>query len=110
VNSQLSYERYSTAPAAGEESPTLISTQDKTVQVSFEYASVNDLMPMTTIYNSLIMIPSLSDQVLRFGLHKTAQKSPIMTGHLKGGREEFLSMIYSYGFKVAIGPVQPLQG
>jgi hypothetical protein len=62
---------------------------------------------MTTIHNSLIMIPSLTDQVARYGLHRTAQGSSIMAGHLKGGRDEFLSMIHSYGFKVSITPSTP---
>ena len=78
------------------------STENRTVEISFEYASESDLSPKTTIYNALILIPSLSDQIVRYGLHKTSAKSEIMVGLLQGGRESFTAMIHSYGFKVQV--------
>ena len=83
-----------------EEGTSVTLSQDKTLEVSFSYASDSDLSPMVTIHNARILIPSLSDQVVRFGLHKPKEGSSTMIGHLKGGRENFINMIYSYGFKI----------
>jgi hypothetical protein len=78
---------------------------NRTVELSFEYAHENDLSPKVTIHNASILIPSLSDQVVRYGLHKTAYNSPTMVGNLHGGRENFVAMIHSYGFRIEIvGP------
>ena len=77
-------------------------SHNKTLEVTFNYASTSDLSPEVTIHNALILIPSLSDQVTRFGLHKPSGESQTMTGYLRGGRENFVNMIYSYGFKIEV--------
>lgn len=76
--------------------------QNKTVEISFEYASENDASPKTTIYNATILIPSLSDQIVRYGIHKVSANSPTMVGHLQGGRDSFVAMIHSYGFRIEL--------
>jgi hypothetical protein len=70
--------------------------------ISFEHASEDDLMPKATIHNASILIPSLSDQVVRYGLHRTTLDSTMMVGRVKGGKDNFLAMIHSYGFTVSI--------
>mgnify|MGYP001220196734 CR=1 FL=1 len=74
----------------------------RTLQVTFEYADANDNAPRTTIHNASILIPSLNDQVMRYGLHRTSYQSTMMVGQLKGGRESFVAMIQSYGFNVNV--------
>ncbi len=76
--------------------------QDRVVEITFEYARADDPSPRVTVHNARILIPSLSDQIARYGLRYTAVKSPTMVGNLQGGRESFIAMIHSYGF--TIGP------
>ncbi|MGE0686744.1 MAG: hypothetical protein AB7P33_08370 [Dehalococcoidia bacterium] len=70
------------------------------MEISFEYARADDPSPRVTVHNARILIPSLSDQIVRYGLRHTAVNSATMVGNLQGGRESFIAMIHSYGFKV----------
>ncbi len=85
------------------------SNQDHDVEISFDYADANDLSPITTIHNARILIPSLRDQIARYGPRYIATRSEKMTGQLKGRREDFEAMILSYGFRV-VSPAPKLIG
>ena len=82
----------------------MINKPNRVVEVSFEYAFQDDPSPKVTIYNSPILIPSLSDQVGRYGLHRTTFDSPIMVGQLQGGEQSFVAMIHSYGYRLEVSP------
>lgn len=76
------------------------TNEDLSVQISFAYANANDPSPVVTIHNARILIPSLRDQIARYGPRYIATRSEKMIGPLKGKREDFEAMILSYGFKV----------
>jgi hypothetical protein len=78
----------------------MINKPNRVVEISYEYAYEDDPSPKVTIHNSSILIPSLSDQVARYGLHRTTFNSPVMVGQLQGGRESFVAMIHSYGYRL----------
>jgi hypothetical protein len=69
--------------------------------MSYAYVNGSDQSPIATIHNARILIPSLSDQIGRYGLRYTAIKSETMVGQLQGSKENFEAMIHSYGFMIS---------
>jgi hypothetical protein len=75
--------------------------QNRSVKMTFVYANENDQSPIVTIFNATDLIPSLSDQIARYGLRYTTLKRETMAGQLRGSRASFEAMVESYGFTIS---------
>jgi hypothetical protein len=71
------------------------------VKISFE-GSEDDPSPMVVIYNSGLLSAGLFRQIARYGLSKRSDTEGRLSGHLQGGRKDFLAMIQSYGVAIEV--------
>jgi hypothetical protein len=76
----------------------------ESVRISFNDASRDGSLQDVVVYNPGVLSSPLFSQVLRFGLKNPRNRETVLSGRLKGTRENFLTMVQSYGVTVEIVP------